>query len=183
MKKLICFIAVVVTVSINCFSVMASEVSEKGKRVDSQSVPEACEDYNEKSASIIQLEDGIYEMIGEDGKHLATIYDVPENEAAVQPRASWDFEWALQGGGKTHGNNVFNLNTSMVIYVDAKFSRTGTSYFGVYCTDNNTYYWSEPAHENGFSFGIRVNFAGNYSIAIKNASSNAITYTGNYWID
>ena len=135
-------------------------------------------DYEHYEAETREISDGIYEILDPDGTVIA-IYGKAVH--TVQPRVGWEIDWTVDAGEYTGAKSRFESYDGLIFSYDIDFSRTGSSKIGYANHDKKTVTWvgeSTDGFDGAFSFAKNV---GSVSLAIKNNSSNTITYTGVYY--
>ena len=141
------------------------------------------EEYLEKKANGYEL----YELIDEEGNIFGYYEPCTQEEIDQMPqlRYSSSINWTISAGSTSYGTNRYTLESGMQIHLNISQNRTGTSYLRFYDHDRNSYHrFLKTISTNGwsgiiFTFGDGLSY-GTYSFGIENASSNTITYSGNY---
>ena len=137
--------------------------------------------YKSVEAEMREVSNGVYEMLNEEGEVIA-VYEEIEGDDVLQSRASWTIDWTVKPGVQTAGSSRIESYAGLEFSHNIKFSRTGTSKIGIASHDEKYIYWGATS-TNGFEGVITINRAmGKVSLAIRNDSSNTITYTGSYTI-
>ena len=136
-------------------------------------------DYETDEAVKRKIADGVYEILDSDGTVIA-IYQDTKREA--QPRVGWAIDWTVDAGVNTGADSRFSSYDGLNFSYDIDFSRTGSSKIGYAPHDQQRITWVEESTDGffgGFTFTKNV---GSVSLAIKNNSSNTITYSGVYYV-
>lgn len=136
-------------------------------------------DYETDEAVKRKIADGVYEILDSDGTVIA-IYQDTKREA--QPRVGWAIDWTVDAGVNTGADSRFSSYDGLNFSYDIDFSRTGSSKIGYARHDQQRITWVEESTDGffgGFTFTKNV---GSVSLAIKNNSSNTITYSGVYYV-
>lgn len=137
--------------------------------------------YKSVEAATRQVSNGVYEILDENGKAIAT-YETMEKEDVPQARTGWTIDWALEPGVQTIGDSRIQSYDGFAFAHSIDFSQTGCSKIGVAAHDEQTIYWSATSSDS-FNGVLTVSQnMGMVSLAMKNNSSDAITYSGVYYI-
>ena len=94
----------------------------------------------------------------------------------------WAIDWTVDAGVNTGADSRFSSYDGLNFSYDIDFSRTGSSKIGYARHDQQRITWVEESTDGffgGFTFTKNV---GSVSLAIKNNSSNTITYSGVYYV-
>lgn len=127
----------------------------------------------------------VYELTDQYG-NMAGYYEPfsDTNPEPASPRYTSTINWTISGNHNVVGVNRYTLGEGSKIYVKISQSKTGSSTLGLYNQDEDHRYWfPKTTTTDGWSGTITLSSnisTGVYGFAIKNESSDSITYTGYY---
>lgn len=147
---------------------------EAGETIDYSS-------YKAVEAKTRRISDGVYEVLDEKGKVIAT-YGTTEKGVVQQKRAGWSINWTVRPGMQTAGNSRIESYDGLVFDYDIDFSRTGSSMIGFAAHDEPMIYFIETSSDGFYGWFSIDDDYGKVSLAIINNSGNTITYKGTYYI-
>lgn len=136
--------------------------------------------YESVEATVLEIADGLYQVMDETGEIIA-LYET-ETSTGMQPRLGWTINWTVKPNVQTAADSQFSSYNGLKFSYELEFSKTGSSKIGYANHDKQTVTWvetSDSGFDGSFTF---LKDVGVVSLAIKNASSSTITYSGVYYV-